>query len=262
MMEIKLLDKTKSKSIFLVKGTIPAYLNMVRRAIIEHVPAMAIEDVSFVENSSAMYDEIVAHRLGLVVFRTDLKSYFLRDECKCGGKGCARCELKMTVDAKGPCVVYAEDIKTKDAKVKPVYPRTPIVKLLKGQDLKFVATAVLGRGKSHAKFISGLMFYQGYPEFEFGKCKGCEICVKQCPKGILSVKDKKVKVTDIAKCDICKACEDACPNKAIKVVGSKTDFIVAIEPWGQLTANEILTEAVEGIDSQLDELIKEVKKKG
>lgn len=259
-MDVKLLNKEKHRSSFLIKGISPAYLNTIRRTIMEYVPTMAIEDVTFVENSSAMYDEIIAHRLGLVVFKTDLKSYFIRDECKCEGKGCARCELVMIIDAKGPCIVYADDIKTKDPKVKPVYPKTPITKLLKGQNLKISAKAVLGRGKAHMKFAPGLVYYQGYPVITIEKCKACGKCVKQCPKKILEISNKKVKVTDITKCDLCKACEEACPNEAIKVAGSKEDFILTIEPWGQLTINEMITAAMDGMDSQLDELIKEVKK--
>lgn len=260
-MEAKLLKKEKNKSIFLFKGLTPYYVNALRRVIIERVPTMAIEDVTFVENSSAMYDEILAHRLGLIVFQADLKSYFVREECKCKGKGCARCELKMTVDVKGPCILYAENIKTKDPKIKPVYPKTPIVKLMKGQAVKLTATAILGRGKDHMKFAPALVYYQGYPLFKIEKCDGCEKCVKQCPKKILEIKNKKVIVTDLLKCDICKACEEACPNKSITVQGSDIDFIVTIEPWGQLSVKEIMSAAIEDLDNQLDSLIEDVKKK-
>ena len=94
-----------------------AYLNTIRRFMMEEVPVMAIEDVEFKKNSSVLYDEIIAHRLGLLPLSTDFKSYTLPEKCSCKGEGCARCQLKLTLKGKGPGTVYASDIKTKDPKV-------------------------------------------------------------------------------------------------------------------------------------------------
>ena len=46
-------------------------------------------------------------------------------------------------------------------------------------------------------------------------CKGCNICVEFCPKGILSLEHGKVVVTDIEKCNYCTQCELRCPDFAI-----------------------------------------------
>jgi len=107
---------------------------------------MAIEDVEVRKNSSSLYDEMIAHRLGLIPLTTDLKSYNLPSECKCEGKGCARCQLVLTLSAKGPGIVYSSSLKSKDPKVKPVFDNFPIVKLLKGQEIELEATATLGTG--------------------------------------------------------------------------------------------------------------------
>jgi 2-oxoglutarate ferredoxin oxidoreductase subunit delta len=48
-------------------------------------------------------------------------------------------------------------------------------------------------------------------------CKGCEICVKLCPKQVLGMEMFKVKVVDIDACTICGACELRCPDFAIFV---------------------------------------------
>ena len=82
-MEVKVLskDKEKGKISFILKDTNVFVANTLRRLIIEEVPTLAIEDVDFKENSSALYDEIVAHRLGLIPIKTDLKSYNLPEEC-------------------------------------------------------------------------------------------------------------------------------------------------------------------------------------
>src|SRR3989339_2182422 len=122
MMEIELLSTSKDKSTirFLLKGTVPAFANLLRRVILEEVPVMAIEDVEFRKNSSILYDEMIAHRLGLLPLSTDLKSYNLPSECKCEGKGCARCQLKLTLKSKGLGMVYASEMHTRDAEIKPV----------------------------------------------------------------------------------------------------------------------------------------------
>src|SRR3989344_1750302 len=98
-MEIRLLAKEKKtgRMSFIVKGSNPAFVNAIRRCIINEVPTMAIEDVEIRKNSSILYDEMVAHRLGLVPLKTDLKSYNLPQKCKCEGKGCNRCQLKLVL---------------------------------------------------------------------------------------------------------------------------------------------------------------------
>ncbi|MBI5872393.1 DNA-directed RNA polymerase subunit D [archaeon] len=263
-MNIETLAQDKYKSEYLVSGTNCYYMNTLRRIIILKVPTMAIAKVRFLENSSALYDEMLAHRLGLIPLKTDLHSYNLRSECKCKGKGCAACTLHLTLNAEGPCNVYAESLISKDPKVKAVYPKMPIVNLLENQKLKIEATAVLGSGKEHTKFVPGHIYFQGKPEFkmqEFEDSAVLEKAVKLCPKKILEISGKKAKVANALKCTLCKACEDA-SNGAIKVYGSKEDFILRIESWGQLRVKEIIEEGISVMDKQFDELSVELKKIG
>jgi DNA-directed RNA polymerase subunit D len=79
-------DKKNGTVTFLLKKTTPAFANALRRVIIDYVPTMAIEDIEFSKNSSILYDEIIAHRLGLTPIKTDLKSYNLISDCKCKGE--------------------------------------------------------------------------------------------------------------------------------------------------------------------------------
>ncbi|RME55301.1 DNA-directed RNA polymerase subunit D [Candidatus Woesearchaeota archaeon] len=257
-MEMKKLSMDDMKGSFLVKGTTAWYLNTLRRLIINNVPTLAIEDVTFIENSSALYDEIIAHRLGLVPLVTD-ETYVDQEKCKCKGAGCAHCTLQFTLNKIGPCTVYAEDLVSKDPKVKAVYPKMPIVKLLEGQSLKIEAVAVMSHGKDHIKHTPGLFYYQQYPTFKIKEHKNAKKCVDVCPKKILELKGNKLKVVDETKCNLCMACVDECPE-AIEVKGSETDFIVNVESWGQLTVKQILTEAVRVFDDELDDLAQEVNK--
>src|SRR3990167_5012975 len=132
-MEVRVLenDKEQGKLSFILKDSSPVFVNTLRRLMIDEVPAMAIEDVEFTKNNSILYDEMIAHRLGLVPLKTDLKSYNLPSKCKCEGKGCNRCQLKLILRAtKGSGTVYASELKSKDPAIKPAYPDMPIVKLL------------------------------------------------------------------------------------------------------------------------------------
>src|SRR3990167_4753794 len=85
---------------FTLKNADVAFANAIRRICIEEVPTMAIEDVEIRRNSSVLYDEIIAHRLGMIPLKTDLKSYNMTKDCKCNGEGCARCTVKLTLEGK------------------------------------------------------------------------------------------------------------------------------------------------------------------
>jgi len=264
MMELKLLnqDKEKNKVSFILMNSTPSFANMIRRLVLEEVPVMAIEDVEFRKNNSILYDEIIAHRLGLIPLTTDLKSYNIQSECKCEGKGCARCQLKLTLKSKGQGIVYASDIQTKDSAIKPVYQKTPIVKLLKNQALELEATAILGKGKEHAKWSPGHIYYKNKPvvEVDLKSCDGCGKCVEQCPTKTLEIKDNKAVVSQehLLDCHICYACIDSCPKNSVTVAGSN-DFIFFLESWGQLDCKQIFLEASKILGAKLDEFSKKLK---
>jgi DNA-directed RNA polymerase subunit D len=262
-MEVRVLenDKDEGKLSFILKDVDVAFANTLRRIIVEEVPTMAIEDVEFRKNSSILYDEMIAHRLGLIPLKTELKSYNLPEKCKCEGKGCARCQLKMTLKpAKGGGMVYASEIKTKDSAIKPAYGKMPIVKLLKGQELELEATAILGKGKDHAKWVPALVYYKYKPVIEIGDVKNPEAVVEACPLSIFEIKNNKLAVDKdkLFSCNLCEACVDADPN--IRINSSKREFIFYMESWGQLTCKEIINEAVRIFDEKMDEFSSVLKK--
>lgn len=264
-MEIRLLDNDKKnfKLSLVIKDSTAAIINSIRRNALVNVPTMAIEDVEFRKNSSILYDEMIAHRLGLLSLKTDIKSYTLPGKCKCEGKGCAHCQLKLTLKAKGPAVVYASDIKSKDPKVIPVYSKTPIVKLMKGQELELEATAVLGLGKDHIKWSPGLVYYKNKPNIEIIKeCENKEEVVSSCPVKIFELKDGKMTLNkdNVLKCHLCEACVDICRPKGAIKLEKTNDFIFYVESWGQLSAKDIIERALDAFDEQLDDFAKVLKK--
>ncbi len=154
-MDIKLLTKEQDTLRFVLSDTSPAFANALRRIIMAEVPVMAIDDVMILENNSVMYDEILAHRLGLIPVTTD-QTYNLPEECTCKSElGCEKCRasFSLEIEASDPVeVVYTSHLKPENPDVRPVSDKIPIVKLAQGQRIKLEAYARLGRGNVHAKW--------------------------------------------------------------------------------------------------------------
>ena len=243
------INKKENVTFFLLKDFGFTRANIIRRYIIDYVPTMAITKVKFTQNSSALYDEIIAHRLGLLPLKTDLKSYVMPSECE--SEDAAQCSLKMTLKAKGPKVVYAEDIKSKDPKVVPVFGKMPIVKLLEGQELEFEATAQLGQGVKHSKWTPAHVWYKGYPTPVVSKDADVDAIVKKYGK-IFSKSGNKLKVESPLL--VTEAVEEFCEKHGVKIEHSEKDIIFAVESFGQLNAKEILEEAINQYNIQLKTL--------
>lgn len=248
-----------NKLVFSVDDIDVAFANAIRRAAIEEVPVMAIEDVEIRRNSSALYDEIIAHRLGLIPLRTDLSSYNLPSKCKCNGAGCARCTLKLSLRAIGPGIVLSSEIKSKDPKIKPVYPDIPIVKLLKGQKLEFEATAMLGKGKEHAKWSPGLVYYKKFPEIKFsGEIKNKNLAEK-FPE-VFEAKDGKIKVNEknLMASSLTDSVEEL-TGGTVKVEERENSYVFILESWGQLSCHEIIEEALNQVSEKFETFKEELK---
>ena len=186
----------------------------------------------FKENSSVLYDEMIAHRLGLIPLTTDLKSYFQINKCKCDGKGCNRCTLKLTLKAEGPGNVYASEIKSKDPKVKPAYPKILLAKLLKDQKIELLATAVLGQGNDHVKFSPGFAHYKFKPEINIAKnVNNPEEVAKSCPINVFDLKNNNLSINrdNMMECHLCNQCvEIANPQGSIQIEKNQ-DLIFNVE---------------------------------
>ncbi len=258
MIKIEKISRDKEKISFLIKGVNNTIVNTIRRSVLE-IPVLAIDTVEFYKNDSALYDEILAHRLGLIPLKAT-RTFKQREKCSCKGKGCLKCTAGLKLKAKGPMTVYAKDLKVRGVEI--VYPDMPIVLLEKDQELQLSAEAILGKGKEHAKFTPGLAWFNAYPVFKIDGCVDCEECVDVCPRKAISIKDKKL-IIDPLKCDLCEACVEFSKNKekcSIMIKPSEEDFIFFIESFGQLKPEEIFIEAIKAINDNLKELKRDLKK--
>ncbi len=159
-MKVKVLETKKEKIKFVISDISSGLAGELRRIIMSEVPTMAVEWVNFTKNDSLLWDEIVAHRIGLIPLTFDSEFYSLKNDCKCKGKGCSHCEVTLVLKKKGPCVVYSGDFKSTDKKVVPIYDKIPIVELNEDQELELEAVAQLGVGKEHAKWQAAVIGYK------------------------------------------------------------------------------------------------------
>jgi len=155
-MDISNFKKNGNIVTFTVKGINTAMANAIRRAIITNVPIAAIEKVTIDKNSSALADEILAHRLGLIPFKTDIKNFV--DTVV---------SLDVINDSDELKTIYTQDLKSSNPDIVPVYDNMPIVKLSKGQQIKLEATVELGKGREHVKWQGGLASYEIDEENKF-----------------------------------------------------------------------------------------------
>lgn len=141
-----------------LKGVPLQYANALRRICLNGVPVFAIDTVDIIENSSVMSDEGIAHRLGLIPIRTDLKRFAEPSKCSCQSKtGCSNCRVMLVVDsgvADTTRTVTSAELSSEDDTIKPVSDKVPIVQIAPGQNIKLEAYARLGRGSDHAKWNS------------------------------------------------------------------------------------------------------------
>jgi len=244
------LEKGKDYVRFVLKGVTPAFANALRRIMIAEVPTMAIDEVVIIENTTSFFDEYIAHRLGLIPLKTDLKTYVLPEECECGGKGCSRCQAVLTIqkEAKEDYeTLYSGEITSTDPAVTPLNPNIPIIKMMKGERLVIEAIARLGRGKEHAKWQAAHVAYKYMPivEVDPEKCDLCGKCVEACPKKVLKIGEGRLKVENPYLCSMCRSCEEVCERDAIRVKWDDRTFIFYVESISGLSPEEIVLKAVE-----------------
>jgi DNA-directed RNA polymerase subunit D len=153
---VELLEKVDERISVKFKNVPREYVNALRRLAISEVPTLAIDDVVMIDNSSVVHDEAVAHRLGMIPLRTDLKRFVMPHDCDCKSTlGCSKCRVLLVLDSEATertRIVTSGELKSEDEEVKPVSDEIPILTLAPGQKVKFEAYARLGNGKSHAKW--------------------------------------------------------------------------------------------------------------
>ena len=238
--DVEFIESEDRKARFLVRGLTPALANGIRRAMIADVPTFSIDTVRFTENSSVMFDEMIALRLGLVPLTTPLDDFEIGDA------------VTVALDVEGPATAYSGDIETSDALVAPADENVPIIELKEGQRLEFEADAVLDRGKEHAKHQGGVSV--GFRHLQavkivddIGEFDDQE---PQILRGVIETPDGEVVLTDEFDNDL----TNRYPGKELEVTDVPGAYVFHVETDGSLSVDELVLRAAEELGSRADEL--------
>src|SRR3972149_11988091 len=236
---MKIIEKGKDQLVFAAEID-ESIANAIRRYI-GQIPVIAVDELEISRNDSPLYDETIAHRVGLIPLKID----------KSREKG----KLKLNIKREG--TVYSGDMK---GHPEPVYKSIPITTLDKGQELQFTATVRLGKGTEHAKFSPGLMFYRNYAEIIMDK-EFLEEVRKALPDAEIKEKGNKITVSDKGKKEITDVCEGIANKKKKKAeIVSGKELIISLESFGQLDAKDIFNESVDALRKDLASVEKAVEK--
>ena len=155
---LDVISKDSQKIAIKLKGVPLQYANALRRVCLNGVPVFAIDTVDIIQNTSVLPDEGLAHRLGLIPLKTDLKRFNEPSKCDCQSEsGCSNCKVLLVLDsgeAEESRSVLSSELSSEDETVKPTSDKIPIVQLAPGQQIKIECYARLGRGTEHAKWNS------------------------------------------------------------------------------------------------------------
>ncbi|AWX31889.1 MAG: DNA-directed RNA polymerase subunit D [Methanosphaera sp.] len=258
-MNIEIVEKDNEKAVFIIDGVDDTFINTIRRICLVEIPTLAIEDVNIFKNDAKMFDEVLAHRLGLIPLTTDLESYVMPSECDCES-GCSSCKVSFLLKEKGPKIVYSKDLKSDDPAVQPVYDTIPIVKLQENEEVELEAIAELGLGSEHAKWqATTTCGYRYYPKIEIDneKCNDLESYVEECPRGVLQVEDDELVAKNEFNCSTCRTCQRLSEkdDNAIVVDFVEGKYVFNMETDGSLTPETILTIACDILSEKADKLI-------
>ncbi|MHC1630722.1 MAG: DNA-directed RNA polymerase subunit D [Methanotrichaceae archaeon] len=260
-MQVELLELRDNRIRFILSGVSPAFANAIRRACLCGVPTLAIDEISIYDNTSVLFDEQLALRLGLIPIKAEyIDQFVVLEECDCDGAGCPACQVSMTLTAEGPGTVYSKDIRFADPSVEVAYENIPIVTLGPGEELMLEGIVTLNRGTVHAKWQAGTHCgYKNLPDIQISDaCDGCGKCVEVCPQNILEIEANRVKVTDPISCSLCKLCELECELGAIKVVPIKDTFVMKIDDDGSMLARDLVVKSADEIKKRAEALSKQL----
>ena len=236
------INESENKLVF--KAEIEESLANAVRRYINKIPLLAIDEVEISKNDSALYDETVAHRMGLLPLKTKEK---LKED--------SEIKMKLKVKKEGP--VYSEEL---SGKAEPVYGKEPITILNEGQALEVTAIARVGEGQKHAKFSPGFLVYRNLSTITLDK-KYLEKIKASCPEAKVENKGEKIVIED----DGVKSIVDVCGGFAEKEgesvdIEDKDGLVISLESFGQIAPKEMFVQATDILKKDLAELGKAISK--
>ena len=236
--DVEFVERGDREARFLVRGVTPAFANGVRRAMIADVPTLSIDTVRVIENSSVMFDEQLALRLGLVPLTTP--DDYRPDDT-----------VTLAIDVEGPGTAYSGDLVSSDEKVQPAAENVPIIDLKENQRLELEADAELGYGKDHAKHQGGVAV--GYRHLQrvevVGEKSEFEDDEPEILRGVIEA-DGELVDTETFGNDL----SERFPGKELEVTDVPNAFVFDVETDGSMSIDELVLKATESLGTRAEEL--------
>lgn len=261
-MKVNIKELKTKKAVIEINGIGPYFINSIRRIMLSYLPKLAVEGVVIYDNTSALFDEIIAHRLGLVPIPTDLSLLTFRDECSCKGKGCPSCTVRYTLSREGEGTVLSGDLQPAEKSWAITEDKIPIVELYGDQRLILEVEAILGRGKKHAKWIPVQSpGYRMETSIEFDKKRIADIkeFVEKLPKDLVKIKGNNLELRDIKKLPVLESYIDKHKIDYITITKNPNNYIFTFETDGSLTAKDAILESAKILEKKYSEFGKQLK---
>lgn len=236
---MKIIDKKENQIKFSLEIE-ESLANAIRRYL-GQIPVLAIDEIEISKNDSPLYDETVAHRMGLIPLKTGKED-----------------EAKLKIKTKGEGMVYSKELK---GNAELVYDSIPITFLKKGEEMELTAKARLGKGQEHSKFSPGLMYYRNVIKVDVDKNCPEEI-IGTCPANVFKMEKDKVVAQNSENCDMCEECVEFCRKHKkdfVKLTPTK-ELVITLESFGQMDVKNILAKSISFLKKDLAELSKKISK--
>jgi DNA-directed RNA polymerase subunit D len=263
-MKMDILELKPKKAVLKIEDTKPYFINSIRRVMLSELPKLAVDDVVIYDNTSALFDEIIAHRLSLIPIPTDLSLLAFRNECVCKGKGCPNCTVRYTLSKEGNGIVYSGDLQPAEKSWAIKEDKIPIVELYGDQRLILELEAVLGRGRDHAKWQAVISpGYKMETTFEFDKKRLNDVkeFLSKLPEGTADIKADKIILKDNKKLALLQYHIEKENIDFITIKKDLTKIIFSFETDGSFTTKDAMIESVKILEkkyAEFNKLLKEI----
>ncbi len=259
-----------------------SFVNSIRRSLISMVPCLAIHEVDFhmgslgsyvdeendeereYESISAMFNEIISHRIGMLPIPTDEKTVeafanSIDDDSK-------QPDIMYSLHKQGPCTVYSGDLEPVSGDESLVIPesKVPLVKLGEGQAILVYAKAKMGNAKKHSKWQCAVAprFYQA-PSLTVSSGRGSKTVLETVGKSKFKKKGKNQIIDNPVEAhEALRKLEKLWNNQdaqdSIEVTTKKDHFIFEFETNGAMKAKLALEQALKALDKQCKELVSSI----
>jgi DNA-directed RNA polymerase subunit D len=242
--DVEFIDRGDREARFLVRDASPAFANGIRRAMIADVPTLSVDEVRVIENSSVMFDEQIALRLGLVPLTTP-EDYEIGET------------VTLALDVEGPGTAYSGDLVSTDDRVEPADKNVPIIDLKDPegsetpQRLEVEADAVHDVGREHAKHQGGVAV--GYRHLQTVEVVGdADEYGDDDPhilRGVIE-EDGELIPTEAFDHDL----TQRYPGKEVEVHDVPNAFVFHVETDGSMSVDDLVIQAVDTVHGRAGEL--------